>query len=299
MASVTKDLPALPSDPSSEDMQKPPAGVFKRLKSKLRSPSQSWHVPTSQGGINDECSPDDLNPPSSPKKENPKRKASMKLLSLPGSTTLSHRRGGGPELENAFTSAEQRQAALRAVGLVPANAKPGRDAYGYMLPLSEQEAQLDKHFTLTPGEPSRPSRDEESEAQKIKEAWLRKNTDDWVVVEGEEHATGANTRARATSRSPVRTQWETAEPRWMPEFRAEPKPIEQPLPPPPPPPMTTEQVRARRKDDPVFAPSGLLAAMQAYRPENYRPPPGRIPPSPPKPMAQTRRGQQEPETDSD
>ncbi|KAI0781671.1 hypothetical protein BC629DRAFT_1440928 [Irpex lacteus] len=263
MTSLTKDLPPLPPDPAQEDTHKTHPGVFRRLTSKLRSPSQQWvHVasPHEHGDL--ECVPEEA--PSSPKKDKHKRKASGPLLGL--STTTAVHRKVGVELENAFTSAEQRQAALRAVGLVPANAKPGRDAHGYKAPLSEQEAQLDKYFATAP---AKSPEQQESEAQKIKEAWMRKNTEAGVVDGG----SGSGSGSRAASRSPERVRL-SPELRWEPTVVVEePKPIEKvekPL-------MTADQVRARRKDDPVFAPSGLLAAMQAYRPENYRPPPSRKP----------------------
>ncbi|KAI0698015.1 hypothetical protein BC835DRAFT_1234201, partial [Cytidiella melzeri] len=163
--------PPLPADSAADDSHKPPTGVFRRLTSKLRSPSQSWvHVPPSQTIPSDlECLQEA--PPSSPKKEKVKRKISVPMHTPPGV----HRKAG-VELENAFTSAEQRQAALRAVGLVPANAKPGRDAHGYKVPLSEQEAQLDNHFAVTPDNQPSSTTEQESEAQKIKEAWMRKNS---------------------------------------------------------------------------------------------------------------------------
>lgn len=302
MASLTKDLPPLPPPPPDppEDPHKSSTGVFRRLTSRLRSPSQSWvHVSSSQP------TPDELGcvqeGPSLTKKEKEKEKHKRKV-----STPLlphAHRRagGGGVDLENAFTSAEQRQAALRAVGLIPANAKPGRDAHGYKVPLSEQEAQLDRQFAVTPhgdagtGEP-------ESEAQKIKEAWLKKNSATEPAAGGAEGSSGSasgGSGPKASSRSPERTRTQT---RLSPEPRREPTAVPaveerqtvavaqpQGL-------MTAEQIRARRKDDPVFAPSGLLAAMQAYRPENYRPPPGRKP-SGASAMQQQRRG--DADTDSD
>ncbi|KAI0086818.1 hypothetical protein BDY19DRAFT_907994 [Irpex rosettiformis] len=264
MATLTKDLPPLPPDtttpePTQEDPHKAHTGVFRRLTSKLRSPSQQWaHGSSPHGGTPDlECVQED--PPSSPKKDKHKRKVSGPLLGLPAPVAV-HRKPG-IELENAFTSAEQRQAALRAVGLVPANARPGRDAHGYKAPLSEQEAQLDKYFATTPAA----SGEHESEAQKIKEAWLRKNNEAGVDEGGSVSGT------RGTSRSPERRLlWRRSpEPKFEPGVTVaeEPKQMEKTEMPP----MTADQVRARRKDDPVFAPSGLLAAMQAYRPENYRP----------------------------
>ena len=72
----------------------------------------------------------------------------MPLPPLPKAPTPS-----GPP--NDFTSLEQRNAALRARGLIPAaSAVPRRfrDADGFMMSLSEQEAEIDKRFTvLVPG----------------------------------------------------------------------------------------------------------------------------------------------------
>lgn len=271
MASLTKELPPLPPDPAPEDPHKAHTGVFRRLTSKLRSPSQQWMHAASPHGHNDlDCVQEE--PPSPAKKDKHKRRFSGSF-GLPAPAAV-HRKAG-TELENAFTSAEQRQAALRSLGLVPANAKPGRDAHGYKAPLSEQEAQLDKYFATTPA-----VEEHESEAQKIKEAWLKKNTE--AGVEG-----GSGSGSRAASRSPERERISSRSPTPQcesPTMAAEePKQIEKvekPL-------MTADQVRARRKDDPVFAPSGLLAAMQAYKPENYRPPPGRKPSIASKPQRRT------------
>lgn len=346
MASTTKDLPPtpeLPAAPSAPSTPPPPAdelpkaaGVFRRLTSKLRSPSQQWaHVASAAvnsglDGVQEEPSGQ------TPKKDRPRRKISTHMLALPGA---SHRKGG-MDLENAFTSPEQRQAALRAVGLVPANAKPGRDAHGYMLPLSEQEKVRDQHYASAPGDAPRTSDEQESEAQRIKEAWMKKNTENSGYTVSE---------PRAASRSPARELEEDRE--WEQVSEQEPEPLPLPhiqqqseieremererererqletdriekenakqakeiakrekelakkekeiakrekkerkarekekerekkqnaedaaqqI-------VMTEQVRARRQDDPVFAPQGLMEAMQAYRPQNYRPPADRKP----------------------
>jgi hypothetical protein len=294
MASLTKDLPPLPplpADQPTDQPQKSPAGVFRRLTSRLRSPSQSWaHVSAAQA-------PPELDgaqegaPPTSPKKEKSKRKGANALLSLPPSA-IAHRKPG-TELENSFTSAEQRQAALRAMGLTPASARPGRDAHGYKVPLSEQETHLDQLYAVTPEDAPTSAGEQESEAQKIKEAWMRKN--------GEIGGAESGRASRDNSRSPERTR-RSPEPRWKPAAVVieQPAAIDQPPPPLQPPSqplMTAEQVRARRKDDPVFAPSGLLAAMQAYRPENYQPPPGRKPSG--AYAMQQRRGGHDSDSDSD
>jgi len=277
MTSLAKDLPPLPEALPTEDAQKAQPGVFRRLTSKLRSPSQSWaHVSSSQAGLDQEDVPGDQPSHPSTKKEKPKRKVSAPLLS---------QRKAGYQLENAFTSPEQRQAALRAAGLVPSNTRPGKDAHGYNVPLSELEEQLDRRYAITPENAPRSSGEQESEAQRIKEAWMKKNSEG-----GGAEGCSISSGTRATSRSPerVRRSYETPGPEVIePQElaiveqsklatveqtgRTEPRVL-----------MTSDQVRARRKDDPVFAPSGLLAAMQAYKPENYRPPPGRIPSGPPK-----------------
>lgn len=82
-------------------------------------------------------------------------------------------------VQNDFTSVEQRQAALRARGLVPASSKvPAqfRDADGFMMSLSEQEAEIDRRRAVViPGRLSTEDNGE-SEARKIREAWLVKQT---------------------------------------------------------------------------------------------------------------------------
>ncbi|KAI0701917.1 hypothetical protein C8T65DRAFT_268003 [Cerioporus squamosus] len=79
---------------------------------------------------------------------------------------------------NDFTSAEQRQAALRARGLIPASSSAPRrfrDAEGFMMPLSEQEAEIDRRYTVVVPRISYEEEDAHtSEARRIREAWLAK-----------------------------------------------------------------------------------------------------------------------------
>ncbi|KAI0749709.1 hypothetical protein C8Q80DRAFT_1269545 [Daedaleopsis nitida] len=88
--------------------------------------------------------------------------------------------GAGPPkpVQSDFTSAEQRQAALRARGLVPATSAVQnrfRNADGFMMTLSEQEAEIDRRYTVAPGPPSSDDHSD-SEATRIREAWLAKQT---------------------------------------------------------------------------------------------------------------------------
>ena len=81
---------------------------------------------------------------------------------------------------NDFTNAGQRQAALRAAGLLPP-APPAqfRDADGYMKTLSQQEAELDRRVARVVEAPRASTEGSAedggaSEARKIREAWLAK-----------------------------------------------------------------------------------------------------------------------------
>ncbi|KAI0649417.1 hypothetical protein C8Q79DRAFT_512220 [Trametes meyenii] len=78
---------------------------------------------------------------------------------------------------NDFTSLEQRRAALRARGLLPPTSSAYRDANGFMVPLSEQEAELDRRYAVVVEEKSAEEEKAESEARKIREAWLARNKD--------------------------------------------------------------------------------------------------------------------------
>ncbi|KAH9856631.1 hypothetical protein C2E23DRAFT_881963 [Lenzites betulinus] len=77
---------------------------------------------------------------------------------------------------NDFTSREQRQAALRARGLLPNVPSAYRDANGFMVSLSEQEAELDRRYTVVLDEKTADAVG--SEATRIREAWLARNRDE-------------------------------------------------------------------------------------------------------------------------
>lgn len=155
MANVVKDLPSLPviDEPSSSTEQQPPkpTGLFKRLTTKLRKPSESWggEQPQTGDGV-------------------PRHR--RRRTSPSGGKTHTV-----PILENAWTSPELRTAALRERGLLPAQAQPLRDAHGYHLPLSEQEAQLDTRIAVTAGAAGPGNAECGSEAGKIAEQWMKKN----------------------------------------------------------------------------------------------------------------------------
>ncbi|KAF7789801.1 hypothetical protein EIP86_000747 [Pleurotus ostreatoroseus] len=230
MTSIVKDLPPTPpiDGPSSPSEPPPPKpiGLFKRLttRSKPRKPSESW------GG--DQPSPDDGVPRHRRRRTSPS----------------GGRAHTTPVLENAWTSPEQRAAALRERGLLPSQARPFRDAHGYKLPLSEQEAQLDDRVAVTVDVPAAIP-EQESEAGRIAEEWMKKNM-------GE----GYSARSRSKEREPA-----------QPQIRVEPvtAPVSNPLPVPP------------RKDSarPAFLErepqaSKLLDAMKNYQPQS-RPTTGR------------------------
>ena len=145
------DLPPLPPEASHQPApeQHHKTGLLKRFATKFRSPA-----PDSDDAA-----------PSTPKN---KRKTTLRLPSMPKA---------GPPLANAFTSPEHRQAALRERGLLPSVPHPYKDSHGYMVPLSEQEKYLDDRFAVVPeaGPRSSGDEDEETEAKRIREAWMKKN----------------------------------------------------------------------------------------------------------------------------
>ena len=130
---------------------------------------------------------------------------------------------------NDFTSLEQRNAALRARGLVPAAAATAvprrfRDLNGYMMPLSEQEAEIDRRFTIVvPGDASGDG-ESESEARRIKEAWLAKQGLGGAPDELSESECGSSAMENADGRGSA-------------EFELEKHENEAPLSSPPPPPV--------------------------------------------------------------
>ncbi|KAI0707161.1 hypothetical protein C8Q76DRAFT_696430 [Earliella scabrosa] len=171
------------------------SNIFRRFTSKFRSSS-----PTQAPQVAGEPSPRN-GPPQ--RKHTILRMPAMPKAPAPANT------------QNDFTNAEQRQAALRARGLIPASPPPNRrfrDAEGFMMPLSEQEAEIDRRYTVVPG---RLSNDDngESEATKIREAWLAKQTEaasSSTSVNAEEQPRRSDAMERASKdgtigeRSPVR-----------------------------------------------------------------------------------------------
>ena len=245
MAGLGKDLPPLPSTTPGEDPSNRP-GLFKRVTTKLRSPSQPTHSHSASSPMvipsPPEGTPNEL-------ADKHKRKFSFRLPSLPAPQTVARQPA---TLENAWTSPEQREAALRACGLVPAQPKPLRDTHGYKLPLSEQEEQLDRGWALLPPDGSRMTADGESEAERIKEAWLRKNA--------EASAAPASARPQSPPRTPPRAR-QSPPPPQPPPVAAPPKQV----------PRSPErkEIRPEFHKDPEVA--RLMQAMQGYKPENYRP----------------------------
>ncbi|KAJ3526155.1 hypothetical protein NM688_g8294 [Phlebia brevispora] len=184
-------VPPPPAMPTNKNSPLPPVpgaapkgGLFKRLTTKLHRqhapapPQRSFTVPsrpvplaaathasTSAQGTTKE-----------------KRRATMKLPPLPKPQAPRSTR------VNEFTSAQHREAALRAVGLVPARY---RDKAGNTLPLSEQEAQMDERFSVLVHEPVWEESEGESEAKQIREAWLRRNVDNEVSESGSERESAA------------------------------------------------------------------------------------------------------------
>ncbi|KAI0925508.1 hypothetical protein AcV5_008225 [Taiwanofungus camphoratus] len=116
-------------------------GLFKRFTSKLRSPTTQQDNPALQ-----------------------KRNTALRLPSLPKAPQPS-------TLPNSFVSPASREAALRARGLIPADP----------LPLSEQERERDKRCTVLLEEKvvnEQTGDGEETEAKRIREAWLARNREE-------------------------------------------------------------------------------------------------------------------------
>ncbi|GJE93911.1 hypothetical protein PsYK624_100760 [Phanerochaete sordida] len=275
LSDESKDLPPIPSTSmaAAEDGSNRP-GLFKRVTTKLRSPTQSWAHSASN--------PNPLLPVAEDAAEEPaskhKRKFSFRMPSLPAPQAVAR---PPATLENAWTSPEQREAALRACGLIPAQPKPLRDLHGYRLPLSEQEDHLDREWALLPADGERMTADGESEAERIKEAWLKKNTDAAPPPPAPPaRSDSLLTRIRSLSPSPVDAPVQpSSPPKSPPRTRRQ-----SPQPPPPAPaaaPRTHERKESMKPDfskDPNVA--RLMQAMQGYKPENYRPPPRRKPTMP-------------------
>ncbi|TCD72008.1 hypothetical protein EIP91_000140, partial [Steccherinum ochraceum] len=171
--SMAKDseLPPLPPEAtnSQPDPQQSGKGLFKRFTNRIRSASNSNNA-LSQPAASSSRTPAAAAPPG----DQVKRKKTMKLPAMPAPP-----KAHTPVMVNAFTSPELRQAALRERGLLPAVSRAYRDEHGYMVPLSQQEAEIDKRRSVVMQEPGRSSGEEdpESEAKQIREAWLRKNAE--------------------------------------------------------------------------------------------------------------------------
>ncbi|OBZ66425.1 hypothetical protein A0H81_13692 [Grifola frondosa] len=158
------DLPPLPtasatpSHTAAAQKSGSGPGLFKRLTTKLHSnaapPVTSPSSPT-----------DNTRGSATPTISKPKRKVDLHMPPMP--------KAPAPALTN-FGSLEQRQAALRARGLIPAVPHPYKDAHGYRVPLSEQEAELDRRFTVVI-EDQHSDSEQESESKRIMEAWLTRN----------------------------------------------------------------------------------------------------------------------------
>lgn len=245
MADLAKDLPDVPLPVSppmgSEDPPKRP-GLVKRLTTKLRAPPQ----PSANGSPPLDGAPEDAH-------AKHKRKISLRMPTLPSTSTVTR----STNHENAFTSPEQREAALRACGLIPAHPRPGRDTHGYMLPLSEQEERLDRDWAIVPGDAARVSPQGESEAERIKEAWMKKNLEPAAAAP----SLAPPPRSQSLSPNPRPTKTPSSS---SPTPSSTPSSKQSPARGPSP-----DRVRPEFQRDPNVA--RLMQAMQGYKPENYRP----------------------------
>ncbi|GJE96269.1 hypothetical protein PsYK624_124630 [Phanerochaete sordida] len=127
-------------------------GLLKRITTKLRTPQPT----ASTSAAPAEAAP-----------SKPKRRG----------TVLPRPKAPVPALPNTFISAEQREAALLARGLVPRRL---RDAHGERLPMSAQEAARDERLGVRPDSDSGStsgggSDSEASEARRIRADWLARN----------------------------------------------------------------------------------------------------------------------------
>lgn len=187
--SKDSDLPPIPSTSTSgipanaqRERSALGTGLFKKLTTKLRSPSSSPVIasgspcaaPTPANSPNVGTSSSSPPSPADPAKTRRKGALRMPSMTLP-------KPAGPPPVVDSFTSPEHRQAALRARGLIPAASSPYRDAQGYRIPLSEQEKVLDQRFATEVergGGGGVDAGEGDSEAQRIREAWLRRNRED-------------------------------------------------------------------------------------------------------------------------
>ncbi|EJF64797.1 hypothetical protein DICSQDRAFT_33179, partial [Dichomitus squalens LYAD-421 SS1] len=175
--------PPPPSAPPQQQQQQQQQNIFRRITSRFRSPHAPSQPPPQPSAQHPQARP--RPPRNSTTADPPQRKSTLlRVVHMPPMP-----RAPVPAAPpNDFTSLEQRQAALRARGLVPAASRRFRDADGYMMPLSEQEAEIDRRFTIVvPGDESGEG-ESESEATRIREAWLAKQAEGGAPGLGREGA---------------------------------------------------------------------------------------------------------------
>ncbi|KZT00223.1 uncharacterized protein LAESUDRAFT_562110 [Laetiporus sulphureus 93-53] len=194
------NLPPVPlPSPSTEPTAH---GVFRRITNKLRSPTIPHGETSSKSRPNPTSASQAISTPVlsySQRKVNRSRSRARTCelahaadAPQPPLTFSPRPRGPVPNtLQNSFTSPEQREAAFRALGLNPPPATSRksryRDADGFMIPLSEQEKVLDQRYAVVVEQNKGESGDDaESEAKKIKEAWLAQNTANRKQGQGKE-----------------------------------------------------------------------------------------------------------------
>ena len=251
MTSISKDLPPLPPPEVESTEDQPPKhhGLFKRLTTKLRKPSEPLGHDGAEG------------PQDESQQGSGSRRRHQYSARKHSQTT--------PNLENAWTSPEQRNAALRARGLLPAQAQPFKDSHGFHLPLSEQEQQLDARVAVEAPVP-RQSDERESEAGKIAEAWMKKNLE-----------AGGSATHSPSSRSLEQPQAQgMADCRSSRSSCAEPtrsvaSPRAQAAPPPAK--AGTPPSRSYTTPQPAFLEREPQASKLLDAMKSYRPPPGRAP----------------------
>ena len=132
---------------------------MKKLTTKLRRSSTSQPNPPAASTHDAPPLPSSskATPDPSSSANQPKKRKTLKLPTMPALPKAS-----APTHPNSFTSPEQRQAALRAMGLIPAVPHPYKDSHGYMVPLSEQEKYLDNRFSVVVDEESKVPRESKS-----------------------------------------------------------------------------------------------------------------------------------------
>ncbi|TBU50344.1 hypothetical protein BD309DRAFT_380870 [Dichomitus squalens] len=176
-------MPPPPPSALPQQQQQQQQNIFRRITSRFRSPHAPSQPPPQPSAQHPQARP--RPPRNSTTADAPQRKSTLlRVVHMPPMP-----RAPVPAAPpNDFTSLEQRQAALRARGLVPAASRRFRDADGYMMPLSEQEAEIDRRFTIVvPGDESGEG-ESESEATRIREAWLAKQVEGGAPGLGREGA---------------------------------------------------------------------------------------------------------------